>query len=169
MLNTLKYQFKSVKKAFETTITSTEYASKIIRNRKLVATLEHDIKVYHSDDYVGTVCGDLTTAAAFALPADREIYINTPMTKLPRGLANAIIAHEVGHIVLKHTPGKTYAADNHACKGHGFEIELEADKYAQDRGYDMIGALHHLARNGYHGKTVELRLKALAKHRFGTK
>ena len=169
MLNKLKYQFRSFKKAVEVTKTIIDHQSKIIRNRKLIATLEHDIRVYLSDDYVGTICGDLTTAAAFAFPTKREIYINTPMTKLPRIYANAIIAHEVGHIVLKHNPGATYAADNAACKGQGFEIELEADKYAQDRGYDMIGALHYLARNGYHGKTVETRIKALAKARFGTK
>ena len=169
MLNNLKYQLRSFKKAVEVTKTSIHYGSKTVRNRKLIATLEHNIKVYLSDDYVGTICGDLTTAAAFAFPTEREIYINTPMTKLPRIYANAVIAHEVGHIVLEHNPGVTYAADNAACRGQGFEIELEADKYAQDRGYDMIGALHYLARNGYYGKTVETRIKALAKARFGTK
>lgn len=169
MLNTLKYQYRSFMKAVEVTKTSVEHASKIVRNRKLIATVEDGIKVYLSDDYVGTVCGDLTTAVAFAFPTEREIYINTPMTKLPRIYANAIIAHEIGHIVLKHNPGATYAMDNAMCKGQGFDIELEADKYAQDRGYDMIGALHYLARHGYHGKTVETRIKALAKARFGTK
>lgn len=167
MLNNIKYKLRSMKKAVTATKTIIDYRSKIFHSRQLVAVVEAGIHVYHSDDYVGAICGDLTDAAAFAIPSKKEIYINTPMTKIPRGYANAIIAHEIGHILLEHDPGATYAADNAACKGHGFEIELEADKFAQDRGYDMIGALHHLYRHGYHGKTVEMRLKALTKARFG--
>lgn len=166
-LNTVKYKVRSFSKAVECTKNVINYGNKIVRDRKLITTVEGDIKVYLSDDYVATVCGDLTGPAAFAFPTEREIYINTAMAKMPRGYANAIMCHEIGHIVLEHRPGATYAADNAACKGPGFDIELEADAYAQDRGYDMLGALQWLMTHGYYGDTVKARLAALAKRKFG--
>lgn len=86
----------------------------------------------------------------------KEIYVNTEFTLLPEEIRDAIITHEVGHLVLD----AIYTAKERILTDLGFSnkaylAECAADDYAVTSGYDMYKALVHL-RDNYHLNNPEM-------------
>lgn len=117
-------------------------AHKHMRYTPLVSTEKvEDVHVYVSDEYcLGTaylpkdVIGAFAAKNLFGLPV---IIINKKCDALPEEFRNAIIQHELGHIKLGHldNPSKL------SLIKRDLEKEFEADMYAQQQGYNMVGVL----------------------------
>lgn len=73
----------------------------------------------------------------FGTRKEKRIVVNDSFSSLPTWVQEAIIAHECGHIEV----------DNDFIQfgeeGY-FDIELQCDLFAVERGYDMLGALLYL-------------------------
>lgn len=123
--------------------------------------------VYVSDDmvYAGTLCKP-TQPNAMVDMRESKIYVNTAFTELPEYVQNAILAHEIGHIVLNHASTHynkfTYPLQAKYGFGAGLQMELEADKYAADQGHDMKRVLEYQIREISGGRAMEKRLEQFA-------
>lgn len=69
----------------------------------------------------------------------KHIFVNTAFMKSSKSVRCAILAHEAGHINLGHLE-KMNSGNIGGFKGMK-AIEVEADNYANDRGYDIKGAM----------------------------
>lgn len=76
---------------------------------------------------------------------DYAIVVNQGFLNAPKDIQDTFYQHELGHMVLKHheQTGGQSIWKRMFTKAYD-RIEFEADQYAQDKGYDMIGALKFL-------------------------
>jgi hypothetical protein len=84
--------------------------------------------------------GAITRRTGRAVPASDEAYIiEIPLRQLSdKGTVRATLAHEFGHITLKHFQASTTMSD-----AASLQQELDADEFAVGLGYkdDLVGML----------------------------
>lgn len=82
-------------------------------------------------------------ALAYVHYDTRTIYVNNSMTKANESIINAALSHEVGHI----RRDAVYIMDDQ-CQHHIDACEYAADRYAYDKGYDILAVLEYLSVHG---------------------
>lgn len=111
----------------------------------VASTKDGNFPIFLADDfvYVNTKFKDIPQAMAVSLPCGtKEIYINTAFTHLPEGVRDAIIAHEVGHLVLNAIyNGVDKLLANTGLSNKTYLCECAADDYSVASGYNMYAAL----------------------------
>ena len=81
------------------------------------------------------------------------IVINATTRDSSKEFRDAVILHEIGHIVSGHLVKQPHRMD---------AMEFEADLYAQQQGADMVGALKHLiSLNVYDNVSLNRRINFL--------
>ena len=99
--------------------------------------------------------------AMFTPEGEPLIVINTKMMSMPESFREAVMLHEIGHLVLH----KDIRVTKWSMIKRVFvepEMEYEADAYSQAHGGDMITALEEYTKYGApHIKSRIKRLKSL--------
>lgn len=131
-------------------------------------TVDQGYPVFLADDFVfvNTKIRGLPQAYAVSLANGvNEIYVNREFAQLPEKVCEAVIGHEVGHLVLAQvytTKERTLA--NLGLSNKPYLCECAADDYSVASGYDMLGALIYLRdKCGYFGKELDKRIARLSK------
>ena len=122
-------------------------------------TRDQGYPIFVADTYVFAQTKTRGVPQAYAVSlinGIKEIYVNTEFTQLPEQVRDAIITHEVGHLVL----GALYTAKERILADLGlsdkaFLAECAADDYAVSAGFDMYGALV-LLRDQFKFRSKEL-------------
>lgn len=104
------------------------------------------IPLFIDDDVVYLATGCREEANAVADLQNRRVILNRAATKLDQKLLNALLLHEVGHIVLKHEIKNRvlYSIQSYFGFGSGLDIEYQADAYALSNGSDVLALLEFM-------------------------
>lgn len=99
-----------------------------------------------------------------AIFINEKIIINSAFESLPSEYQEAILFHELGHLVLKHRPNRVlYPIQAKLGFGQGLRLEYEADEFSTMKGAKMLQALEYLCElgGGYDNRVIRLRIKRL--------
>lgn len=104
-----------------------------------------------SNDLLAVQAGMLPSVPAAVAHVNGFIYVNDAYMKLDVEVRRAIAYHEAGHLACGHLKKPLWRrlwlnVGRHFGVASSLQQELEADLYAHEKGYDMIGALLTLRR-----------------------
>lgn len=125
----------------------------------------HNYQLYRDDLAVLAYSGAYSYEPN-AIFVDEKIIINSAFESLPSEYQEAILLHELAHIVLKHRPNRIlYPIQASVGFGYGLQIEYEADEFSTMKGAKMLETLEYLQelQAEYDSRSVRLRIKRLRK------
>ena len=111
-------------------------------------------------------------STAMVTPKTGEVFVDNTFRKMDDPIQRAFLAHELGHIVLRHSAGATYMLDRLKATyvdRKVLSIELEADEYAATivSPWVMIAALKELGEQPFASKReILLRMKNINKKQY---
>lgn len=106
------------------------------------------MRIVHWEDMCLINSGIPELPMAMVVPDQPYIYVNAALLALPRSMRDGLLAHEVGHLHLEHKPPLAYTLQAYFGFGKGLELEMEADEYALELGYNPLPYLEHIYHSG---------------------
>lgn len=127
-----------------------------------------NIPVFIADEFVFVTTKIRGAPSAYCVVLScgtREIYVNDMFTKLSVDHQNAVLQHEVGHLVTNALyTARDRLLENIGLSNKCYLAECIADDYAVANGYDMLGTLITLRDTyGIGGAELDKRIARLKK------